>query len=66
MDKKAEAILQAPKLENINELQSYLGFINYLSKFLPSLIQKLTPIYTFLWKNSEWNWNVIHPYHLLR
>lgn len=40
---KIEALLQAPRPENVSELRSYLGLINYYHKFLPNLANNITP-----------------------
>lgn len=54
---KISAINNAPKPQNIKELQSVLGMINYYGKFVPNLATLLNPLYNLLQKNSEWVWS---------
>ena len=35
--KKVEAILKAPKSQDVRELGSFLGLLNYYAKFIPNL-----------------------------
>ena len=53
---KVRAIKEAPQLKNVSELRSFLGLINYYSKFLPNLCANLTPLYTLLNKKQTWHW----------
>ena len=32
---KVEAVRKMPKLVNVNDVQRFIGFVNYLSRFLP-------------------------------
>lgn len=34
---KLDAILKAPAPENLSQLQSYLGLLNYYGRFIPNL-----------------------------
>ena len=43
---------QSPK--NITEINSFLGLLNYYSKFLPNLASKLSPLYHLLRKQQKW------------
>ena len=45
---KVEAIAKAPAPENVTQLRSFLGMINYYGKFIPNLAAKLHPLYTLL------------------
>ena len=40
---KKKAILQAPAPKNVTQLKSWLGLLNYYSKFLPNLSATLAP-----------------------
>lgn len=42
---------------NVKELQTFLGFIQYLLKFLPSMSNVSTPLRQRLEKNVCWHWN---------
>lgn len=55
--KKVRAIREAPKPQNLTQLRSFLGLINYYSRFLPNLSAKLTPLYALLNKKQKWHWN---------
>ncbi|KAL5488897.1 hypothetical protein EMCRGX_G017911 [Ephydatia muelleri] len=50
---KLRAIKDAPAPQ---QLRSFLGLINYFSKFLPHLVSLLVPLYTLLVKDKEWSW----------
>jgi hypothetical protein len=54
-ENRSNTIGPAPK--NVTQLQSFLGMINYYSKFLPDLSSKLKIFYSLLKKGSEWNWS---------
>ena len=53
---KLKAIVEAPAPNNVSQLKSFLGMINYYSKFLPNLSTQLAPLYSLLQKNQTWNW----------
>ena len=59
-DEKVAAIRDAPTPKNTTQLRSFLGIINYYSKFLPNLATKLTPLYNLLCKNTKWKWTPKH------
>ena len=58
--KKWEVIQQWPALININELQSFLGSVNYLSKFIPYLSDYRKPLQDLLKKENEYCWLPVH------
>ena len=57
---KVKAIQEAPQPHNVTELRSFLGIINYYSKFLPNLSVTLSPLYHLLKKGVKWQWNEQH------
>ena len=59
-DDKIDALKQAPTPKNVTQLHSFLGLINYYSKFLPNLSTKLRPLYNLLLKNKRWTWTEQH------
>ena len=46
--------------ENLNELKTFLGMINYLGKFLPNLSKETEPLRELEKKTVEWHWNKVH------
>ena len=43
-DSKVKAITEMPKLENLKDLQTFLGMIQYLSKFSPQIAELTEPL----------------------
>ena len=41
---KTEAITKMPLPRSVNELQTFLGMVNYLGKFIPNLAEHTTPL----------------------
>ena len=52
--KKVETIKKWPIPQNITELQSFLGSVNYLSCYIPCLSQLCKPLQALIKKNSEY------------
>ena len=50
---KLRAIVEAPAPNNVSQLKSFLGMINYYSKFLPNLSTQLAPLYSLLQKKDN-------------
>ena len=46
--------------QNVTELQSFLGSVNYLSWFITGLIQLHKPLQVLVKKNSEFVWTTVH------
>ena len=55
-DAKVEAVQKAPAPSNVSELKSFLGLLNYYSKFLPNLSSVLSPLYSLLQADKIWTW----------
>ena len=53
---KVKAIQEAPEPKNLVELRSFLGMINYYSRFLPNLSHRLAPLYNLLKRGVHWHW----------
>ena len=51
-----KAIVDAPAPRDVTELRSFLGLVNYYSKFLPDLATVLSPLYALLQHATEWKW----------
>lgn len=54
---KVKAICEYPAPANIKELRSFLGMVNYLSKFLPHSASVLYPLHNLLKKDVPWVWS---------
>ncbi|XP_062865163.1 uncharacterized protein K02A2.6-like [Trichomycterus rosablanca] len=54
---KVEAVLKAPRPENVSQLRSYLGLVNYYHKFLPNLASVLHPLNKLLQIGTKWEWS---------
>ena len=53
---KIEAAVNAPRPENVSQLRSFLGLINYYNRFLPNGSTVLHPLYQLLEQDREWQW----------
>ena len=58
--KKKETIKKWPVPQNVTELQSFLGSVNYLSCFIAGLSQLHKPLEVLVKKNSEFVWTTVH------
>lgn len=54
---KVKAVLNAPRPENLTQLKSYLGLINYYGKFLPNLSTVIAPLYQLTKKDVPFEWS---------
>ena len=57
---KVKLIQAWPTPTNQKELQSFLGSVNYLSRFLPFLSDLRAPLQNLLKKDSEFIWTNVH------
>ena len=57
LEAKKDAILLAPQPENLPQLRSYLGLLNYYGKFIPKLATIAHPLYRLLKNDVKWNWD---------
>ena len=53
---KVQAVLDQPVPRNVSELRSFLGQINYYSKFVPDLSSILAPLHQLLRAGKRWDW----------
>ena len=56
---KITAVADAPKPTNHKELRSFLGFLQYYSKFVPHFSSKAEPLFQ-LSTQSDFEWNKLH------
>ena len=54
---KIKAIVDAPKPQNVTELRTYLGLVNYYGKFIPNLASTLLLLNSLLQKYCKWVWS---------
>ena len=53
---KKRAVLDAPVPQNIPQLRSFLGLVNYYGEFLHKLADTLDPLHQLLRKHEPWHW----------
>ncbi|XP_057695377.1 uncharacterized protein K02A2.6-like [Corythoichthys intestinalis] len=53
---KTKAIVDAPAPENVSQLRSFLGLLNYYGRFIPNLASLLKPLHELLCKDVKWKW----------
>ena len=53
---KISAISGAPQPENVSQLQSFLGLVNFYGRFIPNASQVLYPLNMLLQKGATWKW----------
>ena len=53
---KITAIVDAPPPQNVSQLKSFLGLLNYYGQFIPNLASLLKPLHNLLCKEEAWKW----------
>ena len=53
---KIDAVVNAKRPENVGQVRSLLGLVNYYYWFLPDLSTVLRPLNQLLEKNHKWSW----------
>ena len=53
-ENKVRAIREAPAPQNVSQLHSFLGMVNYYGKFLKDRSSNLTPLYHLLQNKTQW------------
>ena len=56
VEEKVKALMEARAPNDVTELKSYLGLLNYYNRFLPNLSTVLTPLHRLLRKETTWKW----------
>ena len=54
---KIRAVKEMKPPGNTKELKTFLGFIQYLGKFMPNMASKSAPLRELLEKNVAWHWD---------
>ncbi|MCG8032935.1 MAG: DDE-type integrase/transposase/recombinase [Candidatus Thiodiazotropha taylori] len=57
MKDKVDAVLNAPVPQNVAQLRSLLGLVNYYNRYLPNLSTVIKPLNELLGKNRKWFWS---------
>ncbi|KAK9711483.1 RNase H-like domain found in reverse transcriptase [Popillia japonica] len=57
LDERIEAIQKMKRPANVKELQTFLGMINYLSRFINNIAKETAPLRLLLKKESVWSWD---------
>ena len=57
---KVRAILELEKPDSVESLRRFLGFVNYLARFLPRLSEVLQPLRELTVKDVKWLWTNEH------
>ena len=57
---KVKAVNEMPKPTDVTVVRRFLRFVNYLSKFLPSLSDICEPLRKLTVKDTVWSWHEIH------
>ncbi|CAB4009033.1 Hypothetical predicted protein, partial [Paramuricea clavata] len=55
---KVNAVINAPRPENVSQDRSFVRLINYYHDFLPNLSTLLQPLNQLLGKDRRWKWNL--------
>ncbi|KAJ8348953.1 hypothetical protein SKAU_G00275420 [Synaphobranchus kaupii] len=53
---KIKALTDAPAPENVSQLRSFLGLLNYYGKFIENLSSLLKPLHELLCDGKAWEW----------
>ena len=51
---KVKAVQNAPAPQDVSQLKSLIGLVNYYGKFLPDLSSVLAPLYRLFQKGTKW------------
>ena len=54
---QVKAVVDAPSPCNLQELQLFLGLLNYSARFLPNLASTLHPLHVLLRADEPWYWS---------
>jgi len=55
-ESKMQAIKKAPAPQNVQELRSFLGLLNYYGRFIENLASLLHPLHRLLRQDTKWKW----------
>ncbi|CCO36711.1 Retrotransposable element Tf2 155 kDa protein type 1 [Rhizoctonia solani AG-1 IB] len=55
-EKKVEAVTSWPTPRSVKQVQAFLGFVNYLRRFIPDFSSIARPLHNLTQKDKPWNW----------
>ncbi|CAI7903169.1 unnamed protein product [Closterium sp. NIES-54] len=58
--RKIEAVKKWKVMENVKELQQFLGFANYYNRFVPEYVKIAAPLTDLLKKDTPYKWDTSH------
>ena len=53
---KIDAVIQAPRPQNVTQVRSFLGLVNYYNHFLPNFSTVVQPLNNLLQRDHKWEW----------
>ena len=56
VNSELDVIRLAPRPKDVSQMRSFLGMLNYYSKFIQDFSSKLHPLYQLLSNKTEWFW----------
>ncbi|QRW26675.1 Retrotransposable element Tf2 protein [Rhizoctonia solani] len=54
--KKIEAVTSWPQPKTVKQVQAFLGFVNYLRRFIPNFSSVARPLHNLTKKETPWSW----------
>ncbi|QRW23207.1 Retrotransposable element Tf2 protein [Rhizoctonia solani] len=54
--KKVEAVTSWPQPRTVKQVQAFLGFVNYLRRFIPNFSSVARPLHNLTRKETPWSW----------
>ena len=54
---KVKAISEYPTPKSLEELRRFLGMVNYVARYMPSLSHVLHPLHNLMKKDTHWTWS---------
>ncbi|KAF8751562.1 hypothetical protein RHS01_08343 [Rhizoctonia solani] len=57
--KKIEAVTLWPQPRTVKQVQAFLGFVNYLRRFIPNFSSVARPLHNLTKKESQWSWDIL-------
>ncbi|KAF8757571.1 hypothetical protein RHS01_03655 [Rhizoctonia solani] len=54
--KKVEAVTSWPQPRTVKQVQAFLGFVNYLRRFIPNFSSVARPLHNLTKKETPWTW----------